>query len=66
MQNLKGQGRNNHQNKKILKIQNYSPPTYVNDFGNLDVMDTFLEKYTLPNWPQKRQDDKNIQLLEQK
>lgn len=66
MQNLKGQGRNNHQNRKVLKIRNYSLPTYVNDFGNLDAMDTFPEKYTLPNWPQKRQEDKNIQLLDQK
>ena len=29
-------------------------------------MDNFLEKYTLANSSQKRQEDKNIQLLEQK
>lgn len=66
MQNLKGQRRSNCQNRKILKIQEYFTPTYVDDFGNLDVMDNFLEKYTLANWSQERQEDKNIQLLEQK
>ena len=66
MQNLKRQGRNNCQKRKFFKIQDYFTPTYVSDFGNLDAMDNFLEKYTLANSSQKRQEDKNIQLLEQK
>ena len=36
-------------------LRNYYEELYAKKFENLGEMDTFLEKYNLPNWMKKKQ-----------